>query len=119
MPRVRQFPLPSILPVGRSRGRHCPRPQRVIRRAVWRARLRAALSVAGAIGVIGVVAVGGFWFLRGPMLEAGADALLAAESLFMAGGAERLPTEDVARPAESATAIEAGSVPAIKAVLVR
>ena len=117
MPRARQFPLPSFLPIGRSR--HCPRPRRVIRRAVWRARLRAALSVAGAIGVIGVVAVGGFWYLRGPVLAAGADALLAAESLFMAGGDERLPTEDVAPPVESATAIEAGSISPIKAVLVR
>lgn len=83
------------------------------------ARLRAALSVLGVIGVIGVVAIGGFWYLRGPVLAAGADALLAAESLFMAGADERPLTVGVVRPAEPAAVVDAGTVTPIKAVLVR
>ncbi len=119
MSRACQFPLPSFMPLGRSRGRHCPRPRRVIRRAVWTARLRAALSVLGVIGIIGVVAIGGLWFWRGPVLAAGADALLAAESLFMSGGSERHLTVEVVRPAESSAVVEAGTVAPIKAVLIR
>ena len=115
MPRPRQFPLPSFLPVGRARGRHCPRPRRVIRRAVRLARLRATLSALGLIGVIGAAAAGGFWFLREPVLAAGADALLAAESLFMAEGAE----PSAAQPAVPAAVVEAGTPSPIRAVLVR
>jgi len=119
MSRSRQFPLPSLLPIGRASGRHCPRPRRVIRRTVWRARLRAALSVLAFIGIIGAVAAGGFWFLRGPVLVAGADALLAAESLFMAGGAEPSVMETAIQPTPSAAMVEAGKTSPIRAVLVR
>ncbi len=83
------------------------------------ARLRAALSIVLVVGVIGVVAVGGFWFLRGPVLAAGTDALLAAESLFMAGGGDRPMAVEAARPAEPSAVVDAGTVTPIKAVLVR
>lgn len=54
------------------RGPYCPRPRRVVRRAMWKARLRAALSVLGVIAVLGAAA-GGFWVLREPVAAAVAD----------------------------------------------
>ena len=83
------LPVPPSRPTNaagnRARGRrHCPRPQRVVRRAAWRARVRAALSVAGLVGMVASVAVGGFWYVtvRLPTAAVAAEAeRLAAESL--------------------------------------
>lgn len=83
------------------------------------ARLRAVLSVLGMIGVIGAVAVGGFWFLRGPVLAASADVLLAAESLFISAESECPLAMDGVRPAELPAVVDAATVTPIKAVLIR
>jgi len=92
MPSARRHPFPSFLPAGLARsGPYCPRPRRIIRRTVWKARRRAALSVLGVVAIVGAVAAGGVWLLREPVLAAGAgDTMRGAESLLSVPGGEAM-----------------------------
>lgn len=101
------------MPAGRAlRGPCCPRPRRIIRRAVWKARLRGVLSIVAMVGVVGVMAAGGFWLLRGPVAAAGGDAAKAVESLLMAESGEHPSVRDAARSVTgAAVVVEAGTGP--------